>query len=146
MDKNNLTRHYSNDDITITWQSGICIHAAKCVEALPSVFKPKDRPWIQMENSNTEDIKKAVDLCPSGAISYTVNNAGDPKSDTKADSTTTLNIKTNGPLLTEGPLDIKYDGETTHIEEGKKVALCRCGASSKKPFCDGSHIIAGYKE
>ncbi len=48
----------------------------------------------------------------------------------------------DGPLLVRGPLTVvASDGETS---EGTKGALCRCGASATKPFCDGSHREAGF--
>lgn len=48
----------------------------------------------------------------------------------------------DGPLLVRGPLTVVgVDGGTS---TGTKGALCRCGASSTKPFCDGSHREAGF--
>ena len=48
----------------------------------------------------------------------------------------------DGPLLVRGPLTVVgSDGE---MSRGAKGALCRCGASSTKPFCDGSHREAGF--
>lgn len=49
----------------------------------------------------------------------------------------------NGPLLVRGPLTVvASDGETS---QGVKGALCRCGHSTTKPFCDGSHRAAGFQ-
>ena len=51
-----------------------------------------------------------------------------------------------GPYLIEGPFTITGpDGEIHTIEAGKKSALCRCGASIKKPFCDGTHSKVGFE-
>lgn len=48
----------------------------------------------------------------------------------------------NGPLLVRGPLTVvASDGGTSR---GTKGALCRCGVSSTRPFCDGSHREAGF--
>ena len=47
---------YSNEEITIVWKPEVCMHSAKCVQGLPGVFKPKEKRWIQLENSNTEDV------------------------------------------------------------------------------------------
>jgi uncharacterized Fe-S cluster protein YjdI len=69
MDKKNLTKEYSNGEITIVWQSGKCIHSANCVKNLSSVFHPKEQPWIRMENATTEEIIATVSKCPSGALS-----------------------------------------------------------------------------
>jgi CDGSH-type Zn-finger protein len=59
---------------------------------------------------------------------------------------TAIRPKPNGPYLVEGPVDI-YDTAGNRIEtEGRpKIALCRCGASSNKPFCDGTHSKIGFQ-
>lgn len=52
---------------------------------------------------------------------------------------TTIRIRENGPLVVTGPIALT-DHEGTPIAcEGDNVALCRCGLSAKKPFCDGTH-------
>ena len=64
---------YKNDDITIVWKPNVCIHAAKCVGALPEVYKPKEKPWITIENASTEELVTQIGTCPSGALSYYKN-------------------------------------------------------------------------
>ncbi|MCR9193315.1 MAG: CDGSH iron-sulfur domain-containing protein [Hyphomonas sp.] len=49
----------------------------------------------------------------------------------------------DGPLIVTD-LPALHDGDGTTIEAGEKTALCRCGLSAKKPFCDGSHKAAGF--
>jgi CDGSH-type Zn-finger protein len=50
----------------------------------------------------------------------------------------------NGPVLVKGSLEVRSaDGVTSSYHEGQ-AALCRCGASSKKPFCDGTHKKIGF--
>jgi CDGSH-type Zn-finger protein len=55
-------------------------------------------------------------------------------------------IRPNGPLLVTGTIDlVDADGNAVKIAEGKTtVALCRCGQSSTKPFCDGTHGKVGF--
>ena len=65
---------YTNGEVTIVWQPEICIHSGRCVHGLPEVFKPKEKPWITPEGSTTEIIIKQVKRCPSGALSYFMNN------------------------------------------------------------------------
>lgn len=65
---------YSNQDITIVWQPKKCIHAGACVKALPQVYNPKERPWVKIENASTEELKKQIATCPSGALSWKENN------------------------------------------------------------------------
>ena len=69
MDLHNLTKEYTNGEITVVWQSGKCIHSGNCVKNLPSVFRPKEQPWIQLDGDTTEAIVAAVAKCPSGALS-----------------------------------------------------------------------------
>lgn len=64
---------YSNDDITIVWQPKMCIHAGECVKSLPQVYKPKEKPWISIENASTAELKNQIGKCPSGALSYYKN-------------------------------------------------------------------------
>lgn len=57
----------------------------------------------------------------------------------------TIKVKNNGPFLVEGPFRlVDADGNEYPIEAGKKVNLCRCGASTRKPFCDGTHSKIGF--
>jgi CDGSH-type Zn-finger protein len=49
----------------------------------------------------------------------------------------------NGPLLLEGAFEVK-DAAGAVVASGGKVALCRCGQSSRKPFCDGAHRRVGF--
>lgn len=69
MDKNNLKKEYSNGEITVIWQSGLCVHSGNCVKHLANVFKPKQQPWVQMEHATNAEIIDAVSKCPSGALS-----------------------------------------------------------------------------
>ena len=64
---------YTNGELTIVWKPGKCIHAAKCVGALPKVYKPKEKPWIQIENATTDELIAQIKTCPSGALSYYMN-------------------------------------------------------------------------
>jgi len=70
MDPKNVTKEYTNGEITVVWQSGKCIHSANCAKGNPDVFKPREKPWIQPENSTSEKIMQTIDTCPSGALSY----------------------------------------------------------------------------
>jgi uncharacterized Fe-S cluster protein YjdI len=65
---------YSNKDLTITWNSTKCIHAAECVKALPQVYKPKEKPWIHMEHATSQELRSQIHKCPSGALTYHDHN------------------------------------------------------------------------
>jgi CDGSH-type Zn-finger protein len=52
----------------------------------------------------------------------------------------------NGPYLVRGPVTVVDAAGGDHeIAEGKNVALCRCGGSTTKPFCDGTHSRIGFQ-
>lgn len=73
MDAKDLTKEYSNGEVTIVWKNSLCKHAAECVKNNPDVFKPKEKPWIVPENSTTVAIIGTVKKCPSGALTYYIN-------------------------------------------------------------------------
>lgn len=73
MDSKNIAKKYTNGEITVIWQSGKCIHSGNCVRANPSVFQPKDKPWIKIEADSSEKIMEAINQCPSGALSFYKN-------------------------------------------------------------------------
>lgn len=73
MDATDLTKEYSNCEVTIVWKNALCKHAGLCVKNNPDVFKPKEKPWINAENSTTEKIIETVKICPSGALTYYLN-------------------------------------------------------------------------
>lgn len=66
-------RRYSNGEITVVWQPEKCIHSGICVRGLPGVFDNRRRPWIDLKQASTEEIRAQVDRCPSGALSWEEN-------------------------------------------------------------------------
>ncbi len=68
-----IAKNYSNGELTIVWQPKKCIHSGVCVKTLPKVYHPTERPWIKIENATSEELKSQVDKCPSGALSYFIN-------------------------------------------------------------------------
>jgi uncharacterized Fe-S cluster protein YjdI len=69
----NSVKEYTNGELTIQWEAKKCTHSANCVKNNPDVFKPKEKPWVRMENSNTEKIIETIDKCPSKALRYYFN-------------------------------------------------------------------------
>ncbi|MFN0156971.1 MAG: (4Fe-4S)-binding protein [Bacteroidota bacterium] len=69
-----ITKKYTNDEVTVVWKPGLCIHSGICFRGLPEVFDPGKRPWVTPEGSTTEKIIGQVKQCPSGALSFYMNN------------------------------------------------------------------------
>ena len=72
--KKELKKTYSNEEITVVWQPGMCIHSKKCWKGLLEVFDPREKPWIKLDGAANEQIKYQIDQCPSKALSYQLNN------------------------------------------------------------------------
>jgi uncharacterized Fe-S cluster protein YjdI len=70
----NITKKYSNGEVTIIWQPHECIHSGICFRGLAEVFDPRKRPWITPENSTTETIVAQIKKCPSGALSFVMED------------------------------------------------------------------------
>ncbi len=129
-------KKYTNGEVTVVWNPEICIHAAFCAKDLPKVFNPKKRPWVNMDEANTERIVEQIKKCPSGALSYYMNNEEEKIEDVQAENI--IEVVKDGPVLIYGNITIKSENGTEK-KESKVTALCRCGASNNKPFCDGAH-------
>jgi CDGSH-type Zn-finger protein len=56
-----------------------------------------------------------------------------------------VTILDNGPFLVKGSIELMDAGGNQVATQGDQVALCRCGASVKKPFCDGTHSKVGFE-
>ena len=74
MDKDGITRKYSNGELTIIWESSRCVHSGNCARGLASVFRPKEKPWIHAEAATPEEIRQTIRRCPSGALSFIDNS------------------------------------------------------------------------
>lgn len=138
--KKSIVKEYSNGEVTIVWKPNLCMHSRLCFNGLPEVFDPKARPWVNAEGAPSEQIVEQVKKCPSGALAFHYNDESkapsvqeeDPKDATEAE------VIPNGPLMVKGTIALKGKDGNVSTQE-KLTAFCRCGASSNKPFCDGSH-------
>ena len=69
-----ITKKYTNGEVTIVWKPNVCIHSAICFKGLGEVFDPQKRPWITPEGSTSDKIIEQVKKCPSGALTFYLNN------------------------------------------------------------------------
>lgn len=134
------TKEYSNGEVTVVWEAEKCIHSAICTKGLPQVFQPKERPWVKIDAATTSALVSQVKACPSGALSYYMN---DEERKETLGSETKVDVLENGPLLVYGTLKVVYkDGKEE--TKNKTTAFCRCGSSANKPYCDGTHNKQGF--
>ncbi|MEZ4322208.1 MAG: ferritin-like domain-containing protein [Myxococcota bacterium] len=124
------------DALTLRFDGKRCIHARFCVLGAPEVFVGNVQgPWLRPDGVDAEALAAIAHRCPSGAITY---RRKDGRPDESAPSVNTVSIRENGPYAVHADLDL--EGEPRRF----RATLCRCGASKKKPFCDGSHVEAGF--
>lgn len=129
---------YAGEGVTVFYDAPRCVHVANCVRGLPAVFRPGERPWIQVQGADAERVAEVVRTCPTGALHYALHGAP-PEAPAVP---TTITPVTDGPLTLRGDLLIQTPaGEVREV----RAALCRCGASGNKPFCDGTHARIGWK-
>lgn len=145
-----IVKEYSNGEVTVFWRSELCIHSANCLIGLPDVFNTRKRPWINVHASNSKEIMKIIDTCPSRALTYLKSTkfvTSKPRKSVKVKSKfARVQILKDGPALVTGNFILR-DAKKKKIRiENEVAALCRCGASKKKPFCDGTHQSIGFKD
>ncbi|GAA4400837.1 hypothetical protein GCM10023187_14400 [Nibrella viscosa] len=137
-----ITKTYTNGEITVVWKPAVCIHSKICWTGLIEVFNPKKRPWINMDGATTERVAQQVDRCPSKALSYFRNDQPQRPEDISAESI--VEAVPNGPLLVYGNLRVKEPSGKA-VVKSNVTAFCRCGGSGNKPYCDGTHQKIGFK-
>jgi uncharacterized Fe-S cluster protein YjdI/CDGSH-type Zn-finger protein len=135
-------RRYTSDAIDVTYDADRCIHAAECLRGLPAVFDTGRRPWVLPSAASADAIAAVIERCPSGALHHIRKDGGAPEA---APAQTTMTPVPGGPLYVRGLIQLRApDGSL--IVEDTRAAICRCGLSENKPFCDNSHIGTGFDE
>ncbi len=127
--------------VTVHYTPVLCTHAAQCQIKAKSVFDPKKKPWIQPENGNLVDILKVIAACPSGALRVSV---GAVRGQHMTTGDVEIMVAKDGPYYVQ---NIALEAEFNGTDASKtKFALCRCGQSKNKPFCDGTHFDVGWRD
>tara|TARA_R110000850_G_scaffold49672_23_gene122337 strand:- start:207 stop:2147 length:1941 start_codon:yes stop_codon:yes gene_type:complete len=121
---------FEGDPVTIFENVAICSHAGYCPNGAPDKWRPKTDTGGHTDDELIPMIRK----CPSGALSYATE--GKEHRDQERDPA--VSITKNGPYCIEGGIELtKADWAEGASQE--HYALCRCGGSKNKPFCDGAH-------
>lgn len=134
---------YKGNTITVTWDAARCVHAAECVRGLPKVFDTTRKPWVDADAGSATAIMGVIERCPSGALTYAFGNGAKSERPAKV---STVTVTCDGPLHVRGDIEIVRGSDGSTVAKGTRLALCRCGQSANKPFCDRSHAKASFSE
>ena len=132
---------YKGREVTVTFETGRCIHAAECLRALPEVFDTGRTPWIAPDEAAGEAVAAAVARCPTGALKLAAGSGREEA----PDAVGSVQVRARGPLYLRGRLRV-LDAEGRTVVEDTRLALCRCGASAAKPFCDNRHRALPFED
>jgi CDGSH-type Zn-finger protein/uncharacterized Fe-S cluster protein YjdI len=126
----------------VLWFAERCIHSAECIHALPGVFDPERRPWVDLGAAGADAVADAVLRCPTGALHYVRHDGGPQEPEPEH---VVIRTVPDGPHYVTGPLEVTTEaGEP--IRRDTRMALCRCGKSEHMPFCDNAHRAAGFRD
>lgn len=136
------TFQYPGETATVSWNGALCIHIGECGRADGDLFVGGRKPWCNPDLSSDDETKEVVERCPTGALSVAFKDGSGQE---EADVENSALVAYNGPLFVRGDLDIDEAPEDVPGLRFR-AALCRCGASKNKPFCDNSHLEAGFTD
>ncbi len=129
----------------VVWRPVACIQSTLCrkgEKGLKEVFNSMAKPRIKPTGAPTDHIIERLKTCPSEALSFYHNNKA-PDTVTAEYKEPVIEVLPNGPLLIHGHIQVKHKDTCTSLKN-KVTVFCRCGASSNKPYCDGSHNSSGF--
>jgi CDGSH-type Zn-finger protein/uncharacterized Fe-S cluster protein YjdI len=135
-------QEYKGKAITVLYDAQRCIHARECVHGAPEVFNINAKPWVGPDNAEAKTIAAVIKRCPTGALHY---QASDPTLAERSEPSNTLTIAAHGPLYLRGGFVVVTESEKELLSD-TRAALCRCGVSKNKPFCDNSHFAVKFDD
>ncbi len=133
---------YPGEKATVSWNGKLCIHIGECGRADGDLFVGGRKPWCQPDLASDDETEEVVLRCPTGALSV---KFADGSRVEQAPAINSIQVAYNGPLFIRG--DLQIDDAPTDVPGLKfRAALCRCGASQNKPYCDNSHLDANFRD
>lgn len=133
---------FKGEKVDVTWDGRLCIHVSECTRAEGELFESGRNPWCKPDVADLDRIATVVERCPTGALSVSRSEESHAEA---APSHNTIVVSNQGPLYFRGDLEI--DGAPDDAPGLQfRAALCRCGKSKNKPFCDNSHVEAGFAD
>lgn len=133
---------YSGNTIDVDWDGRLCIHIGECGRAKGDLFVSGRKPWCIPDLVSHQEVADVVQRCPTGALTYHFKDANETE---QPDEHNTITVTYNGPYFVRGNLRIVPAPEHSPGIV-LRCALCRCGQSKNKPFCDNSHEEVEFKD
>ena len=133
---------FATGEIRVSWSKMRCTHVAACVMNLPKVFEPGRRPWVDPGQGSADAIARTVQRCPTGALHFERIDGGAPE---PVPPVNTAVATRNGPLALRGDIEVRDESGELLLRD-TRVALCRCGRSANRPFCDNSHQRVAFRD
>lgn len=127
----------NGDHVTVTDDQALCMHAGFCGNRIEKV-------WDMVPRSGDTRVRfsmiQMIERCPSGRLGYELEGTT-----VEPDLPHAIAVVKDGPYWVTGHVPVTLsDGRT--LEVRNRVTLCRCGQSSRKPLCDGTHVAAKFKD
>ena len=133
---------YPGNKVDVEWDDRLCIHIGECGRAKGDLFISGRKPWCVPNLVSQEEVVNVVERCPTGALTYHFQDASVTE---QPNEQNTVTVTYNGPYFFRGNLHI--EGASEHNPGlAFRAALCRCGRSKNKPFCDNSHEEVEFKD
>ncbi len=133
---------YPGEKIDVEWDRNLCIHIGECGQAKGDLFVSNRASWCQPDLVTVDEVIDVVERCPTGALIY---SSKDASINENPDAENTVLVSYNGPYFVRGELAIENSADDKPGVEFR-TALCRCGHSKNKPYCDNSHDDAGFND
>jgi len=129
--------------VDLTWSSELCAAARFCHRG--------EEAWGYAERSDDPAARAAAVEeacnCPSGSLvawDKATGAAIEPACEPSIGLIEGCKAGTSGPIWVKGGIPVE-SAEGVEYETRNRVTLCRCGKSGNKPFCDGTHVLTGFK-
>jgi CDGSH-type Zn-finger protein/ferredoxin len=119
-----------------------CAHFGQCTRRCPQAFGVSDDNFVDPTAASTEELESVVSGCPSGALTFAPAGSAAPLEEHQEPS---IHPIVDGPYRVRGGIEV-FGADGTPYEIRERQTLCRCGQSRNKPFCDGSHWYAGFRD
>lgn len=133
---------YPGEAVDVTWDRRLCIHVQECTRAKEGVFARGRDPWGQPDLAPADAVAEIAERCPTGAL-VAHRKDGGPAEAPPAENTVV--VSSRGPVYLHG--DLRIAGAPDDMPGVRtRAALCRCGDSRNKPFCDNTHEAEGFSE